>query len=94
MMVNNNAIRVSGLANVKSRRIIKIVQRIHDERGSYSIEFLRRRKPDEARERIVKLFGNLPRIELFARQKTEGWDVLGNDIDGKDIRETLERMVK
>ena len=24
---------------------------------------------------------NLPRIELFARQKTEGWDVWGNEVE-------------
>lgn len=38
-------------------------------------------KPDEARKRILKLCGDIPRIELFARQKTEGWDVWGNEID-------------
>jgi len=38
------------------------------------------RKPDEARERIVELFGDLPRIELFARQKFDGWDVWGNEV--------------
>jgi N6-adenosine-specific RNA methylase IME4 len=38
------------------------------------------RKPDEVRGRIIRLFGNLPRIELFARQKTEGWDVWGNEV--------------
>jgi N6-adenosine-specific RNA methylase IME4 len=36
-------------------------------------------KPPEVRERIVKLMGDLPRIELFARERTEGWDVFGND---------------
>lgn len=39
------------------------------------------RKPDEARERIVQLFGDLPRIELFARQKHEGWDSWGNEVE-------------
>ena len=39
------------------------------------------RKPDEAIERIVELFGDLPRIELFAREKTPGWDVWGNEVD-------------
>lgn len=39
------------------------------------------RKPDEVREKIVQLFGDLPRIELFARNKTEGWDVWGNEVD-------------
>lgn len=38
-------------------------------------------KPPEARTRIVELFGDVPRIELFSRQKTEGWDVWGNEID-------------
>jgi N6-adenosine-specific RNA methylase IME4 len=38
------------------------------------------RKPDEVRDRIVELFGDLPRIELFARQATPGWDVWGNEI--------------
>ena len=48
-------------------------------------------KPDEAREKIIQLVGDLPRIELFARQKIEGWDVWGNevdcDIDIEDYRE-------
>jgi len=39
------------------------------------------RKPDEARKRIVELFGDIPRIELFAREKTPGWDVWGNEIE-------------
>lgn len=38
------------------------------------------RKPDEIRNRIVELCGDLPRIELFARQKTEGWDVWGTEV--------------
>ena len=37
------------------------------------------RKPDEVRERIVELCGDRPRIELFARQKVEGWDVWGEE---------------
>lgn len=39
------------------------------------------KKPDEVRNRIVELMGNLPRIELFARQKTDGWDVWGNEVE-------------
>jgi N6-adenosine-specific RNA methylase IME4 len=38
------------------------------------------KKPAIVRNRIVELMGNLPRIELFARQKTEGWDVWGNEV--------------
>lgn len=38
------------------------------------------KKPDNIRVEIIRLFGDLPRIELFARQKTEGWDVWGNEV--------------
>ncbi len=38
-------------------------------------------KPPEIRERIVRLMGDLPRIELFARQRVEGWDCWGNEVE-------------
>jgi N6-adenosine-specific RNA methylase IME4 len=38
------------------------------------------KKPDRVRDDIIKLCGDLPRIELFARQKTEGWDCWGNEV--------------
>jgi len=37
------------------------------------------KKPDIVRDKILKLCGDLPRIELFARTKIHGWDVWGND---------------
>lgn len=46
-------------------------------------------KPDEVRDRIVQLMGDIPRIELFAREKVAGWDSIGMDIDGSDIRTVL-----
>ena len=39
------------------------------------------KKPDSIRNDIIALVGNLPRIELFAREKTEGWDVWGNEVE-------------
>jgi site-specific DNA-methyltransferase (adenine-specific) len=38
-------------------------------------------KPNEVRQRIVELMGNTPRIELFAREKIDGWDVWGNEVE-------------
>ncbi len=38
------------------------------------------KKPDVVRDKIVELVGDVSRIELFARQKTAGWDCWGNDI--------------
>jgi len=39
------------------------------------------KKPDEVRTRIVELVGDIPRVELFARQKVEGWDSWGNEVE-------------
>lgn len=39
------------------------------------------RKPPEVRDKIVELVGDLPRIELFARQKAEGWQTWGNELE-------------
>lgn len=38
------------------------------------------RKPDEARDLIVAAFGDVPRLEMFARQKAQGWDIWGNTL--------------
>ena len=38
------------------------------------------KKPDVVRERIVTLLGDLPRVELFARQTVPGWDAWGNEV--------------
>lgn len=36
------------------------------------------RKPDSIRQLIVNMVGDLPRIELFARNGFEGWDLFGD----------------
>jgi N6-adenosine-specific RNA methylase IME4 len=38
------------------------------------------KKPDEVRKRIVELMGDIPRVELFARERADGWDAWGNEI--------------
>lgn len=48
---------------------------LHAPRGRHS------EKPPEARDRIVQLFGDRPRVELFARDAAPGWDVWGNDVE-------------
>lgn len=37
------------------------------------------KKPDVVRKRIIELFGDLKRIELFARTNIHGWETWGND---------------
>ena len=39
------------------------------------------KKPDIVRNKIIELVGDLPRVELFAREKADGWDAWGNEVD-------------
>ncbi len=38
------------------------------------------KKPDEIRNRINEMFPKCNKIELFARKKSKGWDVWGNEV--------------
>jgi len=59
----------------RPKRIVKnIRQLVIEERTVHS------RKPDDVRNRIVELMGDVPKIELFAREKSDGWDSWGNEI--------------
>jgi N6-adenosine-specific RNA methylase IME4 len=49
-------------------------------------------KPPETRDKIVELCGDLPRVELFARQVVDGWDCWGNEIEStSDVVTTLQK---
>jgi N6-adenosine-specific RNA methylase IME4 len=78
-----------GKANslIQSHKVRQLVEAIRDRK-------IHSKKPDEIRDKIVELMGNRPRIELFARNKYPGWDCLGNEIDGRDIRDVLKPEIK
>lgn len=48
-------------------------------------------KPHQQYDRIEKLY-NGPYLELFGRKERTGWTTLGYEINGKDIRDELERI--
>ena len=64
-------IGVKGKAPKISNSISQIIEK---ERGKHS------KKPDIVRDKIVEFAGDIPRIELFARQKVDGWDCFGNEV--------------
>ena len=70
----NNEICLLGTKGKPKRRSKSVRQIVFDNIREHS------KKPDCVRNRIVELCGDVPRIELFARQKTEGWDSWGNEI--------------
>ena len=94
--VQGNAELVLLATKGKPHRITKDVsQVILASRGKHS------QKPNVVRNEIVRLMGDIPRIELFARKPKgqlfndptfKGWDVMGNDIDGKDIQQSIKEL--
>jgi len=64
------AIRRAGLSSQKAPRIKRILQRIHDERGELSLDFLRSRRPREAVDYLTDMPGVGPKtaacVLLFA----------------------------
>ncbi len=70
---------------LQHKKCNNIYQKVAAERTKHS------KKPDEVRKRIEKLFGDTTRIELFAREKTEGWHVWGNEVES-DVE--LQSLIK
>jgi len=44
------------------------------------------RKPDSTHERLERLFGEVPRLELFAREQRPGWDCWGAEVTKFDAK--------
>ena len=72
-------LRKGGTLNRQDKSISQVVMSPREEHS---------KKPDIIRDNIVRLCGDLPRIELFARPRenlfgknTDGWDVWGNEVE-------------
>lgn len=63
-------IGVRGRSPKVSNSVSSIIESVREEHS---------KKPDIVRDKIVQFAGDLPRIELFARQNAEGWDCWGNE---------------
>ena len=51
-------------------------------------------KPPIIRDEIVRVAGDLERLEMFARERTPGWTSIGYEITGNDIREDLDKLIE
>ncbi len=64
------------------RRVDASVRQLVEEHDTEVLDAPRGRhsaKPHAVRDRIAQLMGDLPRIELFARDRADGWDAWGDD---------------
>lgn len=76
----------------KPERISKAVHQVagtEEPEVSYTPVREHSRKPDEVRDRIIELCGDKKRIELFARDRFEGWDAWGDELEPESVEDLL-----
>ncbi len=64
------AVKGKGSSLIKNRSIRAVIE------ASVSVHS---KKPEIFKDQIVKLVGDIPRLEMFARQSTDGWDLFGDE---------------
>lgn len=65
---------VGKVGKIPKKAVNNIRQFLQEKKNKHSA------KPSEIRDRITKMFPDHNKIELFAREVTEGWDVWGNEV--------------
>jgi len=50
-------------------------------------------KPDILHKRLEKMFPDTNKLELFARRKIENWTTLGNAIDGRSLKDSMQELI-
>ena len=63
--------RIGKIPSPRGKRNVR--QFLSEARGAHSV------KPSEIRKRIELMFPEQKKLEMFARQASEGWDVFGNE---------------
>ena len=104
-----DAIRVSGLSNIKSVRIQEILRRIREERGRYSLEFLKNVAPATANEYLLAIPGVGPKtaacvllfsfgkpvfpVDTHIHRVTQRLGIIGPKVNAEEAHRQLQAMV-
>lgn len=82
-MGHYNSVRHEFLLICTRGSCVPDVQKLFDSVQSIERSDTHSQKPSEFRQIIDTLYPNGKRLELFAREKPDGWDVYGNQIPGQ-----------
>lgn len=83
--INNTAI-YKKLKNKSQRSVSMYMNEKHSKKPEMLQDSLELMFPGSVLEKMNK-------IEIFARRRREGWETLGNEIDGLDIRDALQKII-
>ena len=103
------AIRVGGLANIKSERIIDVLRFIRSERGSLTLDFLKRMTPSEADAWLSRMKGVGPKtraivllfslgmpafpVDTHVHRVTKRLGLIGKKVSREDAQQVLATLV-
>jgi N6-adenosine-specific RNA methylase IME4 len=80
------------LIGISSNFVYKVLQNKSQRSVCLAENLKHSAKPDDLQESLETMFPKARKLELFARRLRPGWTCLGNEIDGKDIRDALAQL--
>lgn len=89
---NSHEVALIGVMGSVQKKIVDRSQRT----VSFDINVRHSVKPDTLQQRLDKTFGDVPKLEMFARRVLPSWTCVGNecpDTRDEDIRDSLKRLV-
>lgn len=80
------------LVGISSNQVYKKLRNKSQRSVSFGENLKHSAKPEHLQDSLELMFPKSQKIELFARRVRPGWTCLGNEIDGKDIRDALAEL--
>ena len=81
------------LIGINSTKIYKRLENRSQRSVSFCENMEHSKKPEALQDSLEFMFPQAEKIEIFARRQRKGWICLGNEIDGKDIRDALKTLI-
>jgi N6-adenosine-specific RNA methylase IME4 len=77
------------LVGISSNQVYKKLRNKSQRSVSFGENLKHSSKPEHLQDSLEIMFPGSEKLEMFARRVRPGWTCLGNEIDGKDIRDAL-----
>ncbi len=80
------------LVGISSNQVYKKLRNRSQRSVSFGENLKHSSKPEHLQDSLEVMFPKSHKLEMFARRVRPGWTCLGNEIDGKDIRDALAAL--
>lgn len=80
------------LVGISDNRIYKKLKNKSQRSVIFAENLRHSAKPDDLQDSLEAMFPKAHKLEMFARRVKAGWTCLGDEIDGKDIRDALAEL--